>query len=277
MSKSRAGLYPNGTVGLGILSWRGAASLQAALRTYRDADFFSLFDETLIFLPDPDTAVQEIAAKFPLRIESAPENRGIMYGMQEIAERLPTDYIFFTENDCPLLESRGEAKRQIGIALDLLARDRAVMARMRHVREYGETFDTIDKYRRYFPHPDTKTARMRRWVRPGKARRLSGTAIYGSVAPERTAPRDIEKISDGFYLVDCAALPWTNQSILIKRDVFLGKILPFCESVPFDRGINGMRSIEIELNNSKFWTQSGWKIACGPGLLTHRRANDRGY
>jgi len=269
--------YPQGSVGLGVLSWRGANSLDAAMSSYQKADFFSLFDESMIFLPDPDENVQSVAAKFPLRIETSPDNLGILVGMEEIAKRLETDYIFFTENDCPLLETRTEAKRQISKAIELLAGDQTCMARMRHVKNYGETFNIIEKYYRYFPEPDTVSAKLRRLLRAEKARRLSGAAIYGTVHPAQKFPRNIRDAGDGFYLVDAAVLAWTNQSILIKRDFFLGTIIPYCKSIPLGRNINGFRSIEIELNRSKFWVNSGWKIACGPGLLTHQRAGDRGY
>ena len=265
------------SIGLGVLSWRGHRSLDAAMSTYQLADFFSLFDECMIFLPDPDEDVQKIAAKYPLRVETSPNNLGILVGMEEIAKRLDTDYIFFTENDCPLLESRTEAERQIHKSLELLTANKAIMARMRHTKNYGETFNIIDKYRRYFPNPDTLSAKLRRLSRPGKARRLSGAAIYGETNPAQKFPKDITDAGDAFYLVDTAVMPWTNQSIIIERDFFLNTIIPYCKSVPLVRGINGYRSIEIELNQSKFWTKSGWKIACGRGLLTHQRVNDRGY
>ncbi len=265
------------SVGLGILSWRGHRSLDAAMASYQRADFFSLFDDCMIYLPDPDHDVQDVAAKYPLRIEKNTENLGILVGMEEIAKRLRTDYIFFTENDCPLLEPRAEAERQIMISLSLLASGQAKMARMRHVKKFGETFNIIDKYYRYFPNPDTVIAKLRRLFRPEKAHRLSGAAIYGNAAPAEKFPKNITDVGDGFYLVDAAVMPWTNQSIMIERDFFLKTILPYCKSIPLGRNINGFRSIEIELNRSKFWTKSGWKIVCGPGLLTHQRANDRGY
>lgn len=265
------------TVGLGVLSWRGAASLKQALQSYADADMFSLFDDTIVFLPDPDEAVKSVVAQFDIRAEESPDNYGILAGMEEIAKRLKTDYVLFTENDCPLLESREEAQRQIEKALTLLKDDTVIMARMRHTKDFGETFDTIDKYRRY--HPDTPNfgASVRKLLRPGKARRLSGTSLYAGAGHPERFPRDIENAGDGFYLVSARVLPWTNQSILMRRDRFLDTIIPYCKSVPLDRGINGFRSVEIELNRSKFWTRSGWRIACGPGLFTHRRANDRGY
>lgn len=269
--------FAQGSVGLGVLSWRGHNSLHQALESYKKENFFSLFDDAMIFLPDPDKKISDTAGKYALRIESSPENKGILAGMEEIAKRLTTDYIFFTENDCSLVESRNEVKRQVQKALELLDDNRACVARMRHVKKFGEKFTTYNKYKRMHPNPDTEIAKIRRFIRPAKAHRLSGTAIYGESHPDQRFPKSIENVEDGFYLVNTDVMPWTNQSILIKRDFFMEVILPFCKSAPLRRTANGFRAIEIELNRSKFWTNSGWKIACGPGLLTHDRVNDRGY
>ena len=58
MTDARKGLAPNGqSVGMGILSWRGYKSLSNTLQSYQEADLFSLFDEVLVFLPDPDESV----------------------------------------------------------------------------------------------------------------------------------------------------------------------------------------------------------------------------
>ena len=270
-------MYAQGSVGLGVLSWRGHKSLQQALDSYHKQNFFSLFDEAMIFLPDPDRNVENIASKYSLRVETSPENKGILAGMEEIATRLETDYIFFTENDCPLIENRTESKRQICKALDLLVDDRACVARMRHVKQPGEKFTTLNKYKRMHPYPDNFIAKIRRILRPAKAHRLSGTAIYGEKHPDRKFPRSIENVGDDFYLVNSDTMPWTNQSILIKRAFFMDVILPYCKTAPLRRTANGFRTLEIELNRSDFWTKSGWKIGCGPGLLTHNRVNDRGY
>lgn len=274
--------YPQGSIGLGTLSWRGIGSLRAALKTYADADFFSLFDEAMIFLPEPDEDAVKIAQQYPYRIETQPDNLGILNGMEEIAKRLNTDYIFFTENDCPLIEPRAEAKRQITKALDLLSRENTCqnnvsMARMRHAVHFGEKFNIYDKYLRYFPVPDTIPAKLRRILRPQKAKRLCGNAIYAHPQPALKFPEYISDAQDGFYLVDAATMAWTNQSIIVRRDFFLETIIPYCKSVPLRRGANGFKAIEVELNRSKFWTQSGWKIACGPGILTHKRMENREY
>ena len=72
-------------------------------------------------------------------------------------------------------------------------------------------------------------------------------------------------------------MPWTNQSILVNRDFFLNKIIPLARSVKTNRHANNLPNLEIELNKTPKWRESGWKIACGPGLFTHERVGDRGY
>ena len=265
------------TIGLGILSWRGAQSLRHSLESYQKNGFFELFDDVITFLPDPDEAVLEAVKGFPVRVVTAPENKGILHGMEMTARSLSTDLVFHAENDCPLIENKAESARQIKIASDLIINGKAVMARMRHRKFPGQDFDTYDKYLRYYPHQDTLKTKMRRFFRPGKARRLQGTAIYIDGAHAKKFPDVIEDIGHGFYLVDANVMPWTNQSIIYEREFFLETLMPFCHAVPFRRGANGFPNMEVELNNCRFWRKSGWKIACGPGLLTHKRAESRGY
>lgn len=263
------------TVGLGILSWRGHASLDAALQSYKDANLFSLFDEVLLFLPEPYPEIEAVAKNYPVRVETMPVNRGIARGMEEVATRLSTDYILMMENDCPLVESREEASRQIQKAIALIDSDAAIMARMRSVRAPGELFNTLGKYRRYWGSGIMPW--IRRTLRPGKARRLCGSAVYDGADPATRHPDFITDAGEGFSLVSTAVMPWTNQSILIRRKVFLDIIMTLVHAQPYGRLVNGYRNVEIEMNNNPGWTQSGWSVACGPGLFTHKRAEDRGY
>jgi len=48
-------------------------------------------------------------------------------------------------------------------------------------------------------------------------------------------------------------------------------------SVKTKRHANHLPNLEIEMNKSRQWRRSGWKIACGLGLFTHERIGDRGY
>ena len=263
------------TIGLGVLSWRGADSLESTLESYAKIDFFSLFDEVVVFLPDPDARILEVAGKFPVTIHTAPENLGILENIAATAQGLSTEVFLFVENDCPIIETRKEAKNQIARSLKLLERDDVIMSRLRSVNSPGQDFDGLRKYRTLYR--SGFLAQLRRILRPGKVRRLSGYARYDGPNSMRRHGKGFEPIGDDYYLVDCRIMPWTNQSILIRRDTFLETIIPHARQVKTRRGANKLPNLEIEMNKGGFWANSGWKILCGPGLFTHQRHEDRGY
>jgi len=263
------------TIGLAVLSWRGADSLNSTLESYSKAELFSLFDEVVVFLPDPDKKVLEVAKKYPVTIRTAPENLGILENIAATAECLSTDFLLFMENDCPIIETRDEAAKQISKSLKMLERDEVIMSRLRSVRLPGEDFDGLRKYRALYK--SSLTSYLKRIFRPGKVKRLSGYARYDGPDSIRRHGGAFEDLGDNYYLVDCSIMPWTNQSILIRRDVFLETIIPHARGVKTKRGANKLPNLEIELNKGRFWRNSGWKILCGPGLFTHQRHEDRGY
>jgi len=273
MSTGKSNSPPS--LGLSILSWRGAASLEYALETYQKAGLFSLFDERVIILPDPDEPVIKTAKKHPLTLHKFKNNLGIAGGMRAAAEALSTDYVLFLENDCPLIETYETAKEQLRLSLDALETKAAFMARLRSRRDPGELFNTLDKYRRYWS-PGI-APKLRRTLRPHKANRLCGSAIYNGPNAHKKHPDYIRQYSHDHYIISPAAMPWTNQSILLRRQDFLNVICPYVESQPLTRSINGFHNVEIELNRSQFWTHSNYNIFCPPGLFTHKRLGDRGY
>ncbi|MEP6343565.1 MAG: hypothetical protein ABJ275_09635 [Maricaulaceae bacterium] len=263
------------TIGMGILSWRGAASLEHALSTYESAGLFDLFDERVIILPEPDGAVKSIAAHHPLQAHEFPKNLGIAGGMQAVAEALTTDYVLFLENDCPLIASLSDAKAQLELSLQALEAGVCFIARLRSRLNPGELFTTLPKYERYWG--DGLTPKMRRALRPAKASRLSGTAVYSVSHPHERHPDVIKKYSENSYIVSPKAMPWTNQSILMKRRDFLDVILPYVLAQPLSRAVNGFHNVEIELNRTSFWVNSNFGTLCPKGLFTHKRFGDRGY
>jgi len=263
------------SIGLSILSWRGAEALSLAMQSYESVSLFDLFDDSQIYLPDPDKSVLDVAAKFEIKTKTSPKNLGIMENMIAAAEKLSTDYILMLENDCPLIEPLDEVKRQLKTSVNLLERENVIMSRLRSVREPGQAFTGLEKYRRLY-NGTLRSSLMRRF-RPDHHRRVSGYALYdGHLSIERHLDY-FEAIDDQTYLVDAAIMPWTNQSILINREFFLNKIIPIARSVKTKRHANSLPNLEIEMNKSRKWHRSGWKIVCGPGLFTHERIGDRGY
>jgi len=263
------------TIGLSVLSWRGAESLDATLNSYAGIDLFSLFDEVIVFLPDPDDKVLDVAKAYPVTIHTAPDNLGILENIAATAECLSSDFMLFTENDCPIIETRDEAKMQLIRSLKILEREDIIMSRLRSTHLPGEDFDGLIKYRALYK-PGFASS-LKRLFRPDKVRRLSGYARYDGAKSMQRHSQYFEDLGDDYYLVDCAIMPWTNQSILMRRDIFLGTIIPHARQVKTKRGANKLPNLEIELNKGTFWRNSGWKILCGPGLFTHQRHEHRGY
>ena len=263
------------TIGLGILSWRGATSLNSTLKSYADIDLFSLFDDVVVFLPDPDKQVLDVAKMYPVTIHTAPKNLGILENIAATADCLSTEFLLFTENDCPIIETRDEAEKQLNRSLKLLKRDDVIMSRLRSVKSPGQDFDGLRKYRALYE--GGVISNIKRAFRPGKVKRLSGYARYDGPNSMHRHGNAFENLGDDYYLVDCRVMPWTNQSILIRRNIFLETIIPHARQVKTRRGANKLPNLEIELNKGRFWRHSGWKILCGPGLFTHERQENRGY
>lgn len=263
------------SIGLSILSWRGAEALRPSLESYARAALFDEFTEAQLFLPDPDAAVMKVADDFDLTVKTVPQNLGIMENMAAAARAMSTDYILMLENDCPLIEPLDEVQMQIATSLELLARPDVIMARLRSIGEPGQAFSGLAKYRKLFD--DSLSSRLLRLLRPDKVRRLAGYALYDDLTSINRHPGYFQEMKDRFFLVDAAVMPWTNQSILVHRETFLSEIIPLTRSVKTKRHANNFPNLEVELNKSKAWRNSGWKIACGPGLFTHERIGDRGY
>lgn len=263
------------SIGLSILSWRGAEALRPSLESYTAADLCSEFSESQLFLPDPDEAVQNVAREYNIIARTIPQNLGIMENMVAAASTMSTDYILMLENDCPLIEPISEVRRQIEKSLTLLERDDVIMARLRSVREPGQAFSGLTKYRSL--HNGSLKSQMAKVFRPDKHHRLTGYALYDGLQSIDRHRKYFEYTGDDFYLVDAFVMPWTNQSILIHRETFLNKIIPLARSVKTKRHANNLPNLEVEMNKTPLWRNSDWKIACGPGLFTHERIGDRGY
>ncbi len=253
-----------------MLCWRGYEDFARALESYEAAGLFDLFGETMVFFQDADTEAAALAGRFGLDWRGSTENLGILGGFKALASAMDSELLLLLENDLPLIEDREETARQIELATRLLLSGQAQVVRLRSVRQPGQKFDTTAKYARY--HGGGMLPLLRRSLRPGKAKRLAGSAVYVREQADRHHRGLIDRSDEGTYLVSAAALPWTNQSIMLRRDFFLERILAHAEAHPSRRRVNGHPDIEKEWNGS-VWRRSGWKIGVPSGLFTHERTD----
>ena len=110
-------------------------------------------------------------------------------------------------------------------------------------------------------------AQIRRIIRPGKAQKMIGNAIYVYTEPDKVFD-EIKRQPDGWFKISARHITWSNQSIMIRRSFFLDKILAYAEAHPSNRTVNGFPDIEKELN-SDYWRKSGWSVGADLGLFTH--------
>lgn len=256
------------SLGIGILSWRAHQGLSDILGGYSEAGLWDHFGERLIWFQEQNDQDKAIAFAHGLPFDGSPDNHGILGGFKNLASALSAEILLLLENDLPLIEDQDEVARQIAIAADMLDTGDAQVVRLRHRKKPGQKFDTLGKYRRY--HGEGAGPMLRRHLRPGKARRLAGTALYDQDHPETAFPDLIRARAGGGWLISSACLPWTNQSIMVRRDFFLGTIIAHAEAHPSRRQVNGYPDIEKEWNTPR-WRRSGWWIGATEGLFTHER------
>ena len=254
--------------GLGILAWRDAGGLEANLAGYAAAGLPDLFAERALFFQEVTDDKRALAARHGYRAEGAPDNLGILGGFEALARALTTDTVLLLEEDLPLVEDADTVRAQVDEATRLLLEERAQVVRLRSRRLPGQKFDLPGKYARY--HGDGPLAPLRRALRPGKAKRLVGGAVYVRDKADRAHRGLIDRTDEGTYLVSAACLPWTNQSVMVRRDFFLSRICAHAAAHPSRRRVNGFPDIEREWNG-KVWRRSGWTVAVPDGLFTHER------
>jgi hypothetical protein len=273
-------------IGLGILSWRAHETIRKTLSNYNKNGLFELFDQTLIYFNDLCDEDRSIAEEAGIPYEGG-ANSGIFGGMKALAHHLKEmDYILFLQNDCPAAVDHDAIKHELDRSIGLLQSGTADVVRMRHRWQVGEGFD-LHKYLRYFgisklnTHfnydqtgirkeevPETLEKKIRRLLRPGKAKKLLGMSVYLEENPELLYPYYIRKIGETF-IIDSSVIPFTEQSFLIGKE-FMSQLFDFVDKNPRKRTLNGFQSMEIALN-VPFWGKGGFKTGISTGVFTHNR------
>jgi hypothetical protein len=269
------------TIGLSILSWRSWNTLDAALKTHRDAGLFDHFNQVLIFFQDLCDQDIEIANRYGLQYTGGP-NCGIGEGMRRAAAFLATDYVLLLENDCPTIAEPEAIEWELGVAIDYLERGLIDIMRLRSRLHPGQGFSDPMKYLRYYPardpEPEVPIAgyftpawkRRLRWIfKPYNIHLMKGRSIYVEKFPEKLFPEVISKTKDNIWIGDSSCMDWTNQSVLLKRSLFLDVLMPYVEAHPSGL-VHGFQEPERPLN-CRWWRKQRFKIGQGAGLFSHNR------
>lgn len=275
------------TIGIGILSWKAHETLRKSLESY-PSEFLEQFDQRVIYFSDISDEDRTIAQEFGWDCAGG-DNEGIAGGMKRLAENMNTDYVLLLQNDNPLVEPPMEAFIQIQSAVEMLNAGKATLARMRHRWMVGEGFADVSKYLKYYgvknissnfivrehnlksnDYDDSLNKKIRRFLKRKNAKRFQGRSIFIEEHPETIYPDTIQREGD-FLIIDSAVLDFTDQCLLISRDLWLDVFMPYVEANPGStRSSNGFLAPELCINGS-WWRNSGFKVLQGQGVFTHAR------
>tara|TARA_Y100000589_G_C26877911_1_gene516760 strand:- start:147 stop:710 length:564 start_codon:yes stop_codon:yes gene_type:complete len=187
---------------------------------------------------------------------------------------MPRGPLLLLENDLLLVENGNATFNLIKESLEHLYKYNAVQVRLRSIKDPGEPFHSLNKYKNYWDIGNFK--KIKRFFRPNKAKKLIGTGIYVEKKPHLKFPKYISKLENNSYLISSEIMNWSNLAIMVDREFYLKVIIKEAEITNSNKKINGFKNIEIELNK-KWWRDKKWNLIITDGLFKHSRVDDRGY
>lgn len=268
-------------LGIGVLTWRAPQTFQKTLASHAAAQLSNFVSERVAFVQEGDPESVEIAQSNGYRVETSPNNLGILGGFEALGRAMKSEFIILNENDFPILADPQETQEELQTAYQLLNNGTAKIVMLRSRLTPGEPFALPPKCRKYFPPSNASIvekakAGLLRMIRPGKARMTRARMIRIDDHAHIHAPNEVTKIQEGWNLTTSCWQPWTNNPIMIKRGFFLDVIIAFANEAKTTRRINGFKNFEVEMN-CDWWREQEFPIAQGPGLFTHGRIGYRGY
>jgi hypothetical protein len=256
---------------VGVLSWKAHDTLRRTLASYRY--LLPLADEAVIFFNSITDEDRAIAKEFGFRAEGVPENLGILGGTLSLVRSLRGDVVLLLQNDNPVNVNPEVLKERIFTAKRLLLDGTVDMIRMRD--RFDSTFSDKQKYLRYWPDEgceDSLCLRLRRYLRPLKARRMKGRACAVLKNPELRHP-EIFVEKNEVLITDSRFVNYSDQPFMaFRKDVL--KLLEWADAHKKKcRLLNGLPSQETIINGP-YWRNLKLKIAVTDGIFAHARFDD---
>ena len=254
---------------LGVLSWRAHETLRRTLASYEH--LLPLVDEAVTYfnaITDEDRAIAE---KFGFRAEGTAENLGILGGTRALVESLRGDRVVLVQNDNPVCVPPDVLSLRLAEAKALLDGGVADVVRLRDRFDSG--FSDRAKYLRYWPGEDGAISwpmRLRRILRPFKARRMAGRAPAVLKDPTSAHPALFAR-AGGAFVADSSVVDYTDQPYMASR-ALASDLLEWAHA--HKKGfstLNGMAVPEIVLNSSGHWRKAHLRVAVADGVFAHAR------
>ncbi|MBP5791648.1 MAG: hypothetical protein J6W80_05280 [Kiritimatiellae bacterium] len=259
------------TISLGLLSWRAHETLVKTLSTY--SQLREMVDEAVIYFNDITDSDREIAAKYGFRAAGSGANLGILGGTLGLARELKGDYVLLVQNDNPVNVPAEVLKERLGNAVALLDSGEAAMVRLRD--RFDPSFSDECKYLKMYPGEDGKDSialKLRRILRPLKARRMAGRAPAALKRPDLRHPA-IFTLARGTFITDSRFTNYSDQPFIAPRPLVM-ELLEYADAnKEGTRTLNGRYVPEIVINGPD-WRRRKLKVAISEGIFAHARYDD---
>jgi hypothetical protein len=255
-------------ISLAILTWKAPKTLQNTLQSLEP--ILDQFEERIIVCQESDPGEIELAERYGFKPIALKTNVGIQYGMKKAFEACSNEQVLFLENDLVLIPPKEEVVRIISAISDALAEGKAEFAKLRYLPASGR-----NSYKRFWKCTDGRPVRrLYGYLRYQLANLRASEVLLLGVAPG-IKTEFLTDIGNGLYATTSEYSSWENRAFLAIRSFFLQEIIPYAESHPTSRTVNGMPDLEHRINspaNRNWWRKSKYKhLIAHPGLFGHRR------
>lgn len=255
-------------ISLAILTWKAPKTLQNTLNSLEP--ILDQFEEKIIVCQESDPDEINLAEKYGFKPVALKTNVGIQYGMKQAFESCSNEQVLFLENDTVLKATRDEAIRLLSSISNVLAEGKAEFAKLRYLPENQRT-----TFMRFWKCRNGKPVRrIYGYLRYKLANLRASDVLHLDIIPGLVTPF-LTDLGNGLYATTSEYSIWENRAVLAKRSFFLGKLIPFAETHPTSRNVNGMPDLEHRINsraNRGWWQKSKFRhLIANPGLFGHRR------
>lgn len=252
---------------LAILTWKIPKTLQHTLQNLKPVH--DLFDERIIVCQESDPEEIALACEFGFKAVALETNVGIQSGMKLAFESCTNELVLFLENDLVLKASLEDVKRVPSVIGTELAEGRAEFAKLRYLPEGRKR-----NFRRYWRVSNGRPKRrLLGYVRYGVASSMAAYTLHFNVSPGLVS-RYLVDTGEGVYETSSRYSKWENLAVIARRSFFLEVLIPFAETHPTSRMVNGQPDLEHRINSKKnkaWWRRSNFRLLnAKPGLFGHR-------
>jgi glycosyltransferase involved in cell wall biosynthesis len=255
-------------ISLAILTWKAPKTLQHTLQNLEP--ILDFFDEKIIVCQESDPDEIALAREFGFKAVVLETNVGIQNGMKLAFESCTKELVLFLENDLVLKTGREAAERILTAISTELAEGRAEFAKLRYLPESRKM-----NFRRYWRLANGRPQRrLLGYLRYGVANSMAADTLHFDISPG-LASRHLVDLGGGVYQTSSRYSKWENLAVFARRSFFLDVLIPFAETHPTSRTVNGYPDLEHRINSKKnksWWRDNNFKLLIAkPGLFGHRR------